>query len=186
MAEKLRIFVSATDDLESERSVIGRLLAELPIQVGAEVRRSPAEGCDYETLFELMSNVDRVYFLMGRDISAPAGVEWQLALRQQKSILPLRLRAPRTQAGVEFLRTTIPIRWRDFGSSEELSRRVGLDLIDLLLHAENRYGLSLTEIEKLRLRSEELRRGLVVTAEEAGGAEGGGVILDPKDALEGR
>ena len=192
MAEKLRIFVSATKDLEQERALVGRILAELPLQVGAEIRRSPADGVDYDTLFELISNVDRIYCLLGRDITAPFGAEWQLAWRLERTIVPLKLQGRRTQAGQEFLRMT-HAPWKTFQSSRHLGQQIGLDLIDTLLHPENRYGLNLVEVEALRQSGQELKKGLdrflassrlggVAGVGAAGGAEGGGVILDPAEA----
>ncbi len=181
MAEKLRIFVSATKDLEQERAVVGRILAELPVQVGAEIRRSPADGIDYNTLFELISNVDRIYFLLGRDISAPFGAEWQLALRLERTIVPLKLKGSRTQAGQEFLRIA-HAPWKTFHNSRHLGQQIGLDLVDTLLHPENRYGLQLVEVEALQQRKQALRQGLVQGVSDPGGAEGGGVILDPAEA----
>ncbi len=145
MAEKLRIFVSATKDLEQERALVGRILAELPVQVGAEIRRSPAAGIDYDTLFELISNVDRIYCLLGRDITAPFGAEWQLALRLERTIVPFKLLGMRTQAGREFLRFA-HAPWKTFLNSRHLGQQIGLDLIDTLLHAENRYGLQMVEV----------------------------------------
>ena len=58
MAEKLRIFVSATQDLDAERAIVGRAVADLPLQIGIEIRRTPAEGAGYDDIFEL--NRDRV------------------------------------------------------------------------------------------------------------------------------
>lgn len=183
MAEKLRIFVSATKDLEHERALIGRILAELPVQVGAEVRRSPVDGVDYDTLFELISNVDRVYFLLGRDITAPSGAEWQLALRLERVIMPLKLAGSRTQAGQGFLRLAhAPTPWKTFHNDRSLGQQIGIHLIDTLLHPENRYGLQLVEVEALKQRRQELRQGLVKGVVDPGGAEGGGVILDPIQA----
>ena len=181
MAEKLRIFVSATKDLEQERAIVGRILAELPVQVGAEIRRTPADGIDYDTLFELISNVDRIYFLLGRDITAPFGAEWQLALRLERTIVPLKLKASRTQAGQEFLRIT-HAPWKTFHNTRHLGQQIGLDLVDTLLHPENRYGLQLVEVEALRQRRQSLEQGLVQGVGAPGGAEGGGVILDPVEA----
>ncbi len=190
MAEKLRIFVSATKDLEQERALVGRILAELPVQVGAEIRRSPAAGIDYDTLFELISNVDRIYCLLGRDITAPFGAEWQLALRLERTIVPFKLLGMRTQAGREFLRFA-HAPWKTFLNSRHLGQQIGLDLIDTLLHAENRYGLQMVEVEGLRQSRQELRQGLdrliapkqksAQDLGEPGGAEGGGVILDPAE-----
>jgi hypothetical protein len=34
MSDMLRIFVGATTDLEAERAVIGRSVAELPVRIG--------------------------------------------------------------------------------------------------------------------------------------------------------
>ena len=191
MAEKLRIFVSATKDLEQERALVGRILAELPLQVGAEIRRSPTEGVDYDTLFELISNVDRIYCMLGRDITAPFGAEWQLAIRLERTIVPFKLQGMRTQAGREFLRMA-HAPWKTFQDGRQLGQQIGIDLIDTLLHPENRYGLQMPEVEGLRQISHELRQGLdrlnapaqerAWGAGEAGGAEGGGVILDPAEA----
>lgn len=191
MAEKLRIFVSATKDLEQERALVGRILAELPVLVGAEIRRSPAEGVDYDTLFELISNVDRIYCLLGRDITAPFGAEWQLAIRLERTIVPYKIQGMRTQAGREFLRIA-HAPWKTFQDSTHLGRQIGLDLVDTLLHPENRYGLNLVEVEGLRKSRQDLVQGLgrlisspqtrASEAGEAGGAEGGGVILDPAEA----
>ena len=191
MAEKLRIFVSATKDLEQDRALVGRILAELPVQVGAEIRRSPAEGVDYDTLFELISNVDRIYCLFGRDITAPFGAEWQLAIRLERTIVPYKLQCMCTQAGREFLRIA-HAPWKTFHSSRHLGQQIGLDLIDTLLHPENRYGLQLAEVEGLRQSRQQLMQGierLIAPSQlgargvgEPGGAEGGGIILDPAEA----
>lgn len=185
MAETLRLFVSATNDLETERAAIGQTLAELPVKVGVEIRRSPATGISYDSLFELIANVDRFYFLLGRDITAPAGAEWQLAMQLERSILPLRLAGSRTSAGQEFLRYW-PLRWKLFRGHSQAARIVGLDLIDILLHPTNRYGLSLPEITALGAHKKKLSEGLVVEMDEPGGAEGGGVLLDPsrRDEIE--
>lgn len=177
MAEKLRIFVSATNDLEDERALIGQTLADLPVQVPAEIRRTPAEGVSYETMFELIANVDRVYFLLGRDITAPAGLEWHLAMQLERSVVPLRLACSRTPAGQEFLRIAGFAPWKVFRNRRHLTRLVALDLVDLLLHPENRYGLTLPEVEALTLRRQQIQEGLVTEFQEPGGAEGGGVLL---------
>ncbi|RME45192.1 MAG: hypothetical protein D6791_11340 [Chloroflexi bacterium] len=181
MPEILRIFVSATTDLENQRSIIARTLAELPVDIGAEIRRYPAEGASYETLFELIANVDRVYFLLGADITAPSGSEWDLALRLERPIVALRRPARLTPAAEHFLRHAYeavpPSDWHLFRNDAELARIVGLDLIDTLLHPSNRYGLTLPEIDRLRERLQQLRDRAGEVDSEPGGAEQGAVIL---------
>jgi len=187
MAQLLRIFISATIDLEPYRDVVGRTLAELPVEVGAEIRRCPPQGASYETLFELISNVDRVYFLMGGDITAPAGVEWALAMQLQRSLLPMRYPRQLTPAGQHFLRSTrsqiAPQDWASIRSGGEMARIVALDLIDILLHPSNRYGISLTEIDRLSAKQRLLLDQPPVDQVVGGGTEGGGIILDSRPVI---
>ncbi len=181
MAELFRIFVSATADLETQRGVIGRTLAELPLQVGAEIRRFPPEGVSYETLFELISNVDRVYFLLGQDITAPSGSEWDLAWRLDRPVVALRTARRLTPAGLKFLRLTalqIPTGdWRLFRSDAELARLVGIDLIDTLLHFANRYGLTVEEVMQLQRHRRHFQLPPGASPGEADGTEAGAIIL---------
>lgn len=177
MAETLRLFVSATKDLEAERAIIGRAVAELPVQIGIEIRRTPATGAAYEDIYELIANCDRVYFLMGRDITAPAGTEWFIAWKLERSVLPLRLAGLPTPAGQDFVRL-LPSGWKRFRNGDELARMVTLDLIDLLNHPKNRYGLTVTELELLNGHRQRVNKLRAKALPEPGGAEGGGVLLD--------
>lgn len=177
MAETLRLFVSATKDLEAERAIIGRAVAELPVKIGIEIRRSPATGATYEELYELIGNCDRVYFLMGRDITAPSGAEWLIAWKLERSVMPLRLAGLPTPAGQDFMRL-LPSGWQRFATGTELARLVTLDLIDLLNHPKNRYGLTVTELELLTLHRKRVKQMRTRALAEPGGAEGGGVLLD--------
>ncbi|NOX62405.1 MAG: hypothetical protein GXP42_10760 [Chloroflexi bacterium] len=183
MSEPLRIFVSATADLEAERAVIGKTVAELPIQLRTEIRRYPREGTSYETLFELIANVDRVYFLLGGDITAPSGSEWDLAMQLERPLLALRKPGPLTPAAREFLRNTsfqvAAQEWRFFRSDAELARIIALDLADMLLHPLNRYGLSVADMEAVSVWRKRWQAAAPdePSSDEPGGAEGSAVIL---------
>ncbi len=177
MAEKLRLFVSATHDLEAERAAIGRAIADLPVKIGVEIRRTPLHGASYDDIFEQIANCDRVYFLMGRDITAPAGAEWHLAWKLERSILPLRLAVPRTPAAQEFMRMAF-VEWTPFHSRAELARLVTLDLTRILNHPTNRYGLTVPDLELLSLHARRILQHAPEVETEPGGAEGGGILLD--------
>ncbi|MBX3014515.1 MAG: hypothetical protein KF832_23555 [Caldilineaceae bacterium] len=177
MAETLRLFVSATKDLEAERALIGRAVAELPVKIGIEIRRTPAVGAAYEDIYELIANCDRVYFLLGRDISAPSGAEWLIAWKLERAVLPLRLAGLPTPAGQDFVRL-LPSGWQRFRTGDELYRLVTLDLLDILNHPKNRYGLNITELELLNLHRQRLKQVRTPRIDDPGGAEGGGVLLD--------
>jgi hypothetical protein len=184
MAERLRIFVSATNDLEAERAIIGRAMASLPVQIGAEIRRTPIAGAKYDDIYELIAIVDRFYFLMGQDITAPAGAEWHLAWELERSVLPLRHRKRLTPAAQSFMSSTAPFRWQEFHNTSELARIISLDLVRILDHPSNRYGLTVSEMELLKLHGKRIRatptasQGDEPVNQDPGGAEGGGVLLD--------
>jgi hypothetical protein len=178
MAELLRLFVSATQDLERERAVIGRALAQVPVQIGIEIRRTPAAGASFESIHERIANVDRFYFLMGMDISAPAGAEWNLAWRLERPVLLLRRSGRMTPAAEQFVREVIG-EWVGFGSGAELAKLVVQDVLRMLHHPANRYGLTVSELERLAVFAAGVERAAVVAAAgDAEGAQGGGVLLD--------
>ncbi|HEY81138.1 MAG TPA: hypothetical protein EYP25_14080 [Anaerolineae bacterium] len=190
MAEKLRIYVAATADLEPQRSLVAHLLARLPVQAGAELRRCPPAGASYDDLFERISNVDRVYFLMGKDITAPAGTEWDLAMQLQRPTLPLRRRSPITPSAFLFITQAIlqvSLKdWRFFQSNLELAHIIAQDLIELLLHPQNRYGLTAGETLLLNQKLLDVKAGRWPQMEdlptEVLGE--GGVILDARPELD--
>ncbi len=190
MAEKLRIYVAATADLEAQRGIIGHLLARLPVQVGAEIRRCPPEGASYDDLFERISNVDRFYFLMGKDITAPAGVEWDLAMELQRPALPLRRRNPITPSAFLFITQAIlqvPLKeWRFFQTNLELARIIAQDLIELILHPQNRYGLTAGEVLLLEQRLQAVKAGQWPQMDDLPADILGesGVILDARPDLD--
>ena len=178
MAETLRLFISATSDLEAERNLIGTTLAQLPAHNRIEIRRTPATGDTYSNIFERVANCDRVFFLLGQDITAPAGQEWYLALELERHIIPLRKETSMTPAGLSFLRGSL-VKWQTFRHAADLEQIVGRNLIRTLLNPHNRYGLSLTERQLLQTH-----RFHNPPAEEGPlprGAEGGGVLLDQRD-----
>ncbi|HQY94939.1 hypothetical protein [Caldilinea sp.] len=179
MTETLRIFVGVTLDLEAERGVIGKAIAELPVQTPIEIRRTPPLLPTHEEIFERIANCDRVYFLLGNDITAPAGLEWETAWRLERAVLPLR-RSPRpTPAAQEFQRFS-PRPWLDFRSATELARIVSLDVARLLQHPINRYGLTVPELERLEIYIRRLDQLQATLDKEPSGAEGGGVLLDSR------
>jgi len=177
MSEILRLFIAATTDLEAERAVIGRCIAALPVQIGIEIRRTPPLLPTFDEIFEKVSNVDRVYFLMGNDITAPAGLEWNLAWRLERSVLPIRRSPKPTPAAQEFFHL-FRMPWLEFRTDADLVKLLTIDLARLLKNPTNRYGLTLPELERLETHLHHLERKPLQSEITLGGAEGGGVLLD--------
>lgn len=177
MSDMLRIFVGATSDLEAERAVIGRSVAELPVKIGIEIRRTPPLLPTLDEVLQRLGDVDRVYFLMGNDITAPAGLEWHLAWRLERSVLPLRRSPHPTPAANEFFRL-IPAQWHNFRSQAELAKLVSLDLARLLHQPDNRFGLSVLDMTRIAGYMRNLESKSIESVREPQGAEGGAILID--------
>ena len=182
MRGSVRLFVSATPDLEPEREVVGRVVATLPVSVEWRIGRSPHRHEPLQPALEAVAGSNVYLFLLGRDITAPAGVEWDAARRAGKEPLAFVRNELRTPAAQEFLRQSGG-EWTAFASHVELAHLLQTALVEHLLASALEYGLNVVEHEALSALAEGSHAG--DPAEEghdiprAGGAGGGGVILGP-------
>ncbi|NOZ28898.1 MAG: hypothetical protein GXP39_12720 [Chloroflexi bacterium] len=185
MAKRFHLFVSAGPDMEVEREIIGRVVAELPVNLGWEIRRTPLPGEPHPADLEAVAHSDLFLLVLGHDISAPVGVEWEAARRSGRRIVSLLRRGPHTPAANIFLRETRE-EWQRFESAAELEKLVRRALVDLLLERAVDFRLTPEEWEALeQLRESEEGEEESSQPPEPAGAGGGGVILGPDDAVRG-
>ena len=76
----IRVFVSATSDLEPEREVIGEALARFPVPLGWEIKRTALPGEQVPAAIEEVRRSDFFLFMLGADITAPTGAELEAAV----------------------------------------------------------------------------------------------------------
>jgi len=195
LATQVRLFVSAGPTEEPVREHLGRALAELPVNVGWIIKRTP----DVDSVAESHLFV----LLLGRDIEAPVGLELWWARRTEKPIVAYTPEGARTPACQVFFQDNIFLDWRAYADMAALRRLFLLDMARfLLIHAE-RYGVTVTEAEALRGMSAQLEKAIAAAGKapqrqpgagplasargsEPRGAAGGGVILAPgKDEPRG-
>ncbi|HEY64794.1 MAG TPA: hypothetical protein G4O02_09510 [Caldilineae bacterium] len=186
MSTRFHLFVSAGPDLDVEREVIGRVVAALPVQLGWEIKRTPPPGKATPSGLDVVARCDLFFLIIGHDISAPVGVEWDTARRSGRRVVPLVRRGAHTPAANIFLRET-RLEWQTFESVSELERLVRAALVDVLLERAIDFRLTPEEWEALnRLQAAEEEEGEESSEPpEPAGAGGGGVILGPDDATEG-
>lgn len=179
MPTQVRMFVSAGPAEEPVREVLGRALAELPINVGWAIKRTPDVDSVAESHLFLM--------ILGADITAPVGQELWWARRTEKPILAYRAEVMRTPACQVFLQENSGLDWRNYRAAPGLRRACLKDLGVFLLRHTERYGLTLPEIEALHGFLGALEKSQpAATPRKATGAAGGGVILAPgKDEPSG-
>jgi hypothetical protein len=178
MADQVLLYISAATDLETEREVLGRAVTEVPVDLGFRVVQSPAGNGPVD--LRSVAKADLHVLVMGGDIRAPVGLEWQAARqtgRRPKTFL--KQGVLRTPAGQNFVGDVgIDLGWTPFKDAADLRRKVLLLLADHLLEKAARYHI----LTKERQRLERWRKELVKTADEVdeetrGGAGESAVIL---------
>lgn len=176
MASQIRLFISGGPDQEPARELLGRALAEFPVNVGWVIKRTPDVNSVAESHLCLV--------LMGADITAPVGLELYWAQRTEKPRYAYRRDISRTPAGQVFVQDTAWLDWRRYADLAALRRLVMADLSRFLLSNAERYGVTLLEAQQLHGYIGALEKSAAAQAEQTfalkpAGAGGGGVILAP-------
>jgi hypothetical protein len=145
---------------------------------------------------DAIATADVHVVLMGGDIRAPVGLEWQLA--RQAGRMPamfLRRDTLRTPAGQEFVRLVGQVQvWESYVGGAVLRSRVLTLLSDHILSHAVRYGMTADEIGRLHVwREVQATSPKAVDKETRGGAGDsslllsrrritmtGGVVVEPK------
>jgi hypothetical protein len=189
MATQVRLFVSAAPAEDPVRELFGRALAELPVNVGWVIKRTP----DVDSVPEC----HLFAVVLGADITAPVGLEVWWARRTEKPVLAYAAGVSRTPAGQVFYQENITLDWTRYTDLPSLHRAFLKDMCRFLLAHPDRYGLSVVEAETLRSFAAALEKTPTpiidphkpkgeLSVARARGAGGGGVILAPgKDAVPG-
>jgi hypothetical protein len=172
MATRARLFVSGGPDQEPAREMLGRALAEIPVNVGWVIKRTPDVDAVPESHLLIL--------LLGSDIWAPVGLELWWAQRTEKPVLAYGADALRTPAGQVFYQENAWLGWKRFTDLSHLRRLVLTDLSRFLASYAERYGVTLVEAEALRGFLAKLDKAEPTAVPgKARGAGGGGVILAP-------
>jgi hypothetical protein len=172
MVTRARLFVSGGPDQELAREMLGRALAEIPVNVGWVIKRTPDVDSVAESHLHLL--------FLGADIWAPVGLELWWAQRTEKPILAYGADLRRTPAGQVFYQEHAWLGWKRFSDLSHLRRLLLTDLGRFLMSHAERYGLTLAETEALRsfmAKLSQLESSAIPG--QATGAGGGGVILAP-------
>lgn len=172
------LYISAATDLEGERDVLGRAVAEIPVDLGWRVAQSPRKSDPLD--LDAVARADVHFLLLGGDIRAPIGLEWLTAQRAgRRPTLFLKQDVQRTSAALNFVRfVESQASWRLFKDGAELRHSVLEILADHILERAMAYSLTPLEVERLQSWRSELRQDTAAVDEEIrGGAGDSGLIL---------
>ena len=177
MADRIRLYISATRDLEIEREAVGQAVAGLPVALGWDIDVTPASGVPLDP--EAIRRADLYVCLLGADVTAPVGVEWAWAAQAGVTTLAYRKRVMYSPSAQRFVREA-PDVWTPFDDARELRKALRLDLARQLVERAIALGLELSEVEALQGlldEAKEERSAEPVADDRRRGAGRGGVIL---------
>ena len=178
MSRPLRVYVSATLDLEAEREVVGEALARFPVSLPWLIRRTPHPGEQRPEALDEVHESDFFLILLGQDISAPVGAEVEAALTAAVPLLALEKDVPNTPAG-RFFRYNSVEKWERFKAPADLQPTVVRFLAAALVEHAFQYGLGLAEATALaeHLRGKGQPEDAAVTGKGPAGAGESAVIV---------
>ncbi|MGC9347171.1 MAG: hypothetical protein ACP5JG_03440 [Anaerolineae bacterium] len=199
MADQILLYISAAADLDLEREVLGRAVTEVPVDISWRVVLSPPGNGQVER--EALRSADVHVLVMGGDIRAPIGLEWQVAREAgRQPVTLLKDGILRTPAGQRFVRMVrADAGWAPFHDAAELRQKVLMVLADHILANAVRYVLSPEELSRLQRWHERLTGSTASVDEETRGGAGessvhlsrerftpsGGVLIEPSEEAEG-
>jgi len=128
---------------------------------------------------DAIASADVHIVVMGGDIRAPVGLEWQLAHRAGRPpVVFLRHGTLRTPSGQDFVRFVAQLQtWEPFDSGTMLRGKVLMLLADHILVHAVRYGLTAEEIVRLHAWREALATSPQAVDEVTRGGAGDSSIV---------
>jgi hypothetical protein len=177
MVDTIHLYISAAADLKQERDLLSRAMVEIPVTLAWRIVQTPLHG---ETLdLQAIAQADLHLLLIGGDIRAPVGLEWQVARRARRlPVLFLNQDDPRTPAALAFTRYLSEYAtWHTFQDRSGLRKQVLLLVADHILEHAVYYALTPGELERLRAWREELEKSEPERAEETRGGAGESSVI---------
>ncbi|MSP13851.1 MAG: hypothetical protein EXR62_12960 [Chloroflexi bacterium] len=180
MAERFYLYLSISPDLRAERETLFQMIAHLPINVGFVIKTTP--GGNEIPALDVLQRANSHIFILGGDIQAPMGIEWQVArgIGKQHNRSQLFVKdIGHTLAAQAFLHH-VEETWIHYKEPSELQNIIQPQIVEQVLDGQNRFGLTVAEIERLRDLQEKLKNSSPTPAEAISGKlSAGGVIFAP-------
>ncbi|MGW8317932.1 MAG: hypothetical protein ACWGPS_01715 [Candidatus Promineifilaceae bacterium] len=189
MRDQVLLYISAAPDLRTERDLLGRAVAEMPVPLAWRVVQSPRSNQPVDP--DAIAQADVHLLLMGGDIRAPIGLEWLIARRAGRlPVLFLKESVSRTLAALDFVRTVEnQTPWGTFKEGRELRRQVEILLVNYLLDRVVTFSLTKVDVDLLSSWLAEREAGKVSDEQQGSGEAGdSGLILsterfEPSDGI---
>lgn len=176
--KELGLYVSASAEMEAECELLGQLLAGMPRAVKWVIKRTPGRGEPGNPDLVALKASRFYLILLGMDITAPMGVEWDAAQKTGAAVFAYRKVSVPASPAASFFIGRSGIAWEPYRTPQEFIRHFERALISRLIEGTPGYGLELTDIEELAARLRALEKEEArPEGEERRGAGRGGVIF---------
>ncbi|MBI5877643.1 MAG: hypothetical protein HZB53_08340 [Chloroflexi bacterium] len=181
---RINLYISAAPGLSRERGVLGHAVTTIPTTLGWAVTFTPGPGEPLDAA--AVARADAHILVLGEDITAPVGLEWQIARRAGRLPALFRREMLHTPAADAFARdVTQYADWRPYRDAADL-RRIALGWLGKhLLDRATRYALNPDEQEKLRAWLAELESAPAPGAESVRETSHSGIVLSPERYVPG-
>jgi len=173
---ELGIYISAAREQDIECEQIGRLLAEKLTSMRWRIRRTPLHG-DLNPDRGVIRQCQFYVILLGTDLVAPMGVEWDIVAKSAAFIIGFRDISCSPSPSADYFARYADISWQQYKKPEDFILAFERILLTQLIDGTPGYGLALEDIELVsaQLKAiEALTPAPQGTRQEAGQ---GGVIL---------
>lgn len=184
MVDEVVLYISAARELEYERDLLGRAVAEIPATLGWRIEQTPSG--DKPPDLGAVASAHLHLILLGGDIRAPVGLELLIARRAgNQPLFFMKKDIVRTPAAQAFLREVAKRdTWRLFKNNSDLRYQVLNSLAKHILDNALRYALRPVEHENLQAWYDEIKENKPVEIKQTrGGAGESGVIISPERYL---
>ncbi len=185
MADRLRIFISVGRDLETEREVVGKAIAALPVSLGWTIKYTPTHGETADPAMEAVAACDFYALLLGRDVTAPMGSELYVARQTGKKIMAFVRKVPHTPAARAFLRDS-SLQWKECENAADLGPLLQQAVMEQILQRPDAYRITVADWEALSLLSAALDKEASRQRKREDAPSGGGAGRDAVIVAPGR
>jgi len=174
---ELSLYVSASPEMDPECELLGQMLAQLTPSVRWQIKRTPPAHDKTDPDWVALETADFYVLLVGRDITAPIGVEYVAAQEHGIPAFCYRNRAATPSPALSAFMRQIRTDWQSYETPQAFASELRKQLVRRLIEGTPGYGLSLQEIERLAAELREVDEDEQGGTESRRGAGRGGVIL---------
>jgi hypothetical protein len=173
---QISLYISTAPALQRERDALGRSVTAIPTTLRWQIVHTPQPRQPLD--FKAVAGADVHVLVLGSDIQAPVGLEWQIARRAGRSPILFKRDTLHTPAADAFIRAlSEEARWLTYTDEQQLGRQVQAWLGEYLLVHAGRFALNAAEIEQLRSWQRERSQTVTQPADREHSAGDSGVIF---------